>query len=615
MLRGDGRGVDGTGAGLLEGSGRGEAGLTVAIPARTRSEEVPEPARAGRGPHPPLALTFAAGTAAIGALVWDHFDRLDAAWVVLSGAILLLALIELALVIRLYRRAQATATAATAIRSASTEAALDCVITIDERSTVQEWNAASEATFGYRKEEALGRDLSELIIPPEHRARHRLGVEGLGTHGTSPLLDRRVEVTALNARGERLPVELTATRIQHDPPLFTAFVRDLTDQRRRVNDIERLAAIVRSSEDAILSKDLEGVVTSWNQGAEKLYGYTADEAVGRPLVNLTIPPDRVTEVDQITSRVAAGEPVAMTTKRRTKAGQTVEVSIRAFPIRDLEGEVVGVSVSAHDITDRRMREEQERKDRKGRLWRRRITEALAHDHFVFYGQPVVDVGTKELHHHELLLRMLHRGRVVTPNEFLPHAESCELISEIDSWVIARAIEHGRHGRVALNLSARSLSTPGLISSVEEHLGSTGTPAENLIFEITETAAAENFEQAHVLVNDLTELGCGVALDDFGTGYGSFTYLKHLPVTELKIDLSFIRDLHADEVDKRVVKSIITVAKNFDMTTVAEGVEDEQTLQLLLEMGVDLLQGYHLGRPAAMEPGAPAGATVADVGPR
>jgi PAS domain S-box-containing protein len=559
--------------------------------------------RGPKRPRVPVALTLGAGMTAVGALVWDHFSRLDAVWVVLSGLILLLALIELTLMIGLYRRAQAAVSAATAIRSASTEGALDCVITIDEGSIVREWNAAAEATFGFSKAEAIGRDLNELIIRPEDRARHRRGMQDLVASGTSPILDRRVEVTAVNARGDCLPVELTVTRIQHDPPLFTAFVRDLTDQRRRSLEIERLAAIVRSSEDAILSKDLQGVVTSWNHGAEELYGYKAAEAIGRPLVDLTIPADRVSEVDQIDLRVARGEPVAMTTKRRTKSGQTVEVSLRAFPIRDLDGDIVGVSVSAHDITDRRMREEQELRDREGRLWRRRIAEALAHDQFIFYGQPVLDAETRELHHHELLLRMCHQGRVVTPDEFLPHAESSDLIAEIDSWVIRRGIEQGRHGRVAINLSAKSLSTPGLIASIEEQMKLAGTPADNLIFEITETAAAENLVLAHRLVSKLTELGCGVSLDDFGTGYGSFTYLKHLPVTELKIDMSFIRDLRNDEVDRRVVRSIITVAKNFEMTTVAEGVEDEETLQLLLEMGVDQLQGYHLGRPSALDPEA------------
>jgi EAL domain-containing protein (putative c-di-GMP-specific phosphodiesterase class I) len=121
----------------------------------------------------------------------------------------------------------------------------------------------------------------------------------------------------------------------------------------------------------------------------------------------------------------------------------------------------------------------------------------------------------------------------------------------------------------------------------------------VIFEITETAAVENLEAAREFVEELTALGFGVALDDFGTGYGSFTYLKHLPVTELKIDIDFVRGLTQDPTDQRLVKSIISVAQNFDMKTVAEGVEDQASLDLLRTLGVDFVQGYYIGYPAEM----------------
>ena len=121
----------------------------------------------------------------------------------------------------------------------------------------------------------------------------------------------------------------------------------------------------------------------------------------------------------------------------------------------------------------------------------------------------------------------------------------------------------------------------------------------MIFEITETAAVENLDAAHELVQELTSLGFGVALDDFGTGYGTFSYLQHLPVTELKIDIDFVRALTQDPTDQRLVKSIISVAQNFDMKTVAEGVEDQATLDLLRTLGVDFVQGYYIGYPAEM----------------
>jgi EAL domain-containing protein (putative c-di-GMP-specific phosphodiesterase class I) len=124
-------------------------------------------------------------------------------------------------------------------------------------------------------------------------------------------------------------------------------------------------------------------------------------------------------------------------------------------------------------------------------------------------------------------------------------------------------------------------------------------AGNVTFEITETAAVADIDAAKSLVNQLIALGCGVALDDFGTGYGSFTYLEHLPVTQLKIDMSFVRALSCKPGDQRLVRSIVAVARNFDMKTVAEGVENAQTANLLRTLGVDLVQGYYIGYPAQM----------------
>jgi EAL domain-containing protein (putative c-di-GMP-specific phosphodiesterase class I) len=200
----------------------------------------------------------------------------------------------------------------------------------------------------------------------------------------------------------------------------------------------------------------------------------------------------------------------------------------------------------------------------------------------------------------LLLRMHLDGQVVTPNRFLPHAESTELITRIDAWAVREGIRLGSRSPVAINLSAKSLSNARLLEWVKSGLAEFATDPGNVIFEITETAAAENLEAASTLVHGLSSLGCSVALDDFGTGYGSFTYLKYLPVSQLKVDITFIRNLIKDQVDRRVVTSIVAVADTFGMQTVAEGVEDAETLDALIEIGIDLAQGYYLGRPRPME---------------
>ena len=126
------------------------------------------------------------------------------------------------------------------------------------------------------------------------------------------------------------------------------------------------------------------------------------------------------------------------------------------------------------------------------------------------------------------------------------------------------------------------------------------PAGNLIFEITETAVADHLDAAREFAMRLRALGCAFALDDFGVGHGTFTYLKHLAVDYLKIDLQFVRDLLTDDANRQVVQAIIGVARQFEIKTIAEGVEDQATLDELRRMGVDYAQGYWIGRPVPLD---------------
>jgi len=164
-------------------------------------------------------------------------------------------------------------------------------------------------------------------------------------------------------------------------------------------------------------------------------------------------------------------------------------------------------------------------------------------------------------------------------------------------VIARAVEFAAAGhRVEVNLSAKTICDQLQVGWIERAVLGSGAPPANLIFEITETAAAENLPAARTFAQHLRKLGCAFALDDFGVGHGTFTYLRHLPVDYLKIDIQFIRNLLSDEDDQQVVRAIIGVAKQFEIKTIAEGVEDQTTLEELRRMGVDYAQGYHIGRP-------------------
>ncbi len=240
-------------------------------------------------------------------------------------------------------------------------------------------------------------------------------------------------------------------------------------------------------------------------------------------------------------------------------------------------------------------------------WVERIKDALENEDFVLHAQPIVDLGTGMISQYELLIRMKQAdGDLIPPGTFLYIAERYDLIQELDRWVLTKAIELIARARAAgkpltleVNVSGRSLGDAAVLETIERELERTGATASDLVLEITETAAVSNIPQAQAFGNRLSELGCRFALDDFGAGFGSFYYLKHLPFDVLKIDGEFIRNCRANPVDRLIIESVVTIARGMGKRTVAEFVQDDETVDLLREYGVDYAQGYHLGRPTGL----------------
>jgi diguanylate cyclase (GGDEF)-like protein len=240
-----------------------------------------------------------------------------------------------------------------------------------------------------------------------------------------------------------------------------------------------------------------------------------------------------------------------------------------------------------------------------RGWVDRIRSALQDDRLVMYTQPIVDLRTGQVSHEELLVRMLETsGELVGPCSFLPTAERFGLIEEIDAWVLDRALELTAAGRaVNVNISAKTMQRGALVETIAERARA-GVDPRLLTVEITETMAVSNMDHVRVLAGRLAALGCGLALDDFGTGFGTFTYLKYLPITTIKIDREFVTDVARSRSDQRMIKAIVEIARAAGQTTVAEGVEDAAALELLRGYGVDFAQGYHLAPPTAVGTGPP-----------
>lgn len=241
-------------------------------------------------------------------------------------------------------------------------------------------------------------------------------------------------------------------------------------------------------------------------------------------------------------------------------------------------------------------------------WSERIRAALDANTFVPHFQPILELASDTVTKWEVLIRMEDEsGGIIPPSSFVPTAERFGLIHELDLWVVKNALEamtahpDRRELRLEINLSGKSIGDPDMLNSIIEEIERSGIEPGRIIFEVTETAAIANLEEAAKFGQKLLDLGCGFALDDFGTGFASFYYLKRLPLTHLKIDGDFVRSLTSSAVDQLVVKAIVEIAHGMGLKTIAEYVEDAATLELLRDFGVDYCQGFQIGRPAPPVP--------------
>lgn len=238
-------------------------------------------------------------------------------------------------------------------------------------------------------------------------------------------------------------------------------------------------------------------------------------------------------------------------------------------------------------------------------WMQRIQRALDDNQFRLYFQPIVGVTNgAPAHHGEVLLRMIDAaGQIVAPARFLPSAERYHLMPSIDRWVVHHFLDWLRQQQsdpqlkpYFINLSGQTLSDGQFLDFVTDELKASGVEPQRVGFEITETAAIQNVPRATHFITSLKALGCRFSLDDFGSGLSSFSYLKNLPVDYLKIDGSFVWDMTNDRINTAMVESINQIGHLMGMKTIAECVENDQTLVALRNLGVDYVQGYHLGVP-------------------
>jgi diguanylate cyclase (GGDEF)-like protein/PAS domain S-box-containing protein len=525
----------------------------------------------------------------------------------------------------------------------------DAYIGMDCEGRITEWNPAAETIFGYRRDEALGARVSDLIVPTRHRRAHLEALQRVLTEGrVPPSVLEPMEVTALRADGTEVPVELRIATIPiGSKVVFRAFARDLSVRKEMESALRRQAvtdeltglanrtlvedhlalALKRlsrsSSAVSVLFIDVDRLKV-----VNDSLGHRAGDEILRQLAGRlahSVPPhDRVgrfggdsfvvicEDTEEREALAAAQHLLGAASKaynvdgRELFASVSIGIAVTADPSADAESLLRDADAALfHAKESGRGRIELFDDPTRGRAVLRlemeeALRQALDADELALHYQPVVDIAGGAIIGAEALLRWDHPtlGRI-PPGQFIPMAEESGLIVAVGAWVLRQSLHDlagwRRQGAVDLelsvNLSGHQLLDPGLVELITGMLDESGVPPSALCLEITETALIDDADRVAASVGALHRLGINFAVDDFGTGYCSLLYLSKFPISVLKLDQSFVAGLGHNHSDRAIVRATVDLAHSLGIRACAEGVEEAGQLQELRGLACDLGQGH------------------------
>lgn len=447
-----------------------------------------------------------------------------------------------------------------------------------------------ERNFPYSREELMAKPFLNFVHPAD---RERTSAELERLFGGDGSISFQNRYSVKDDAWRWLSWQAT---VQDGEAFFIA--HDITEQIEEQWRYQLLKRMVEGIDDAIFTTTIDGLVTSWNPVCEEIFGYSAAEAIGRPMANLIFTADHKNDSPKMIERLVGGEGVRQdTAERRRKDGTLLNVSQTASLMRDEDLKIDGVVVVSRDISELGLGDAEYHGEIDTLVWVGRVRDAIDEDRIVFFAQPIFGLRGQPVSY-ELLCRMRNREEeIISPGKFLPAAENYGLVEELDLLAIreaARLIALGHE--ISINLSAATVGRLHIVDVIADELSQASAKPSRLMIEITETALMKNMALAQRFAAELNAIGVKLALDDFGTGFGGFTYLKKLSVHRLKIDVEFVQDLSSSLASQHLVKAVVALADGFGLDTVAEGVEDEASAKLVAEYGVDCVQGFYYARP-------------------
>ncbi len=539
------------------------------------------------------------------------------------------------------------------------DGALDAIVAVNDAGELMEFNPAAERIFGYKKEQVLGKPMSEMIIPPSLRKFHDDGHRQYVRAGEKHMFNQRIEIIGMRADGSEFPVELTLVSLKEEGlSLVTGFMRDISLQKKAQQEIENFAyydALTGLPNRRLLADRFQHAVLISQRTKTycalifidldnfKVLNDTKGHDVGDQML--------IEAANRIQQAIRAGDTVArlsgdefiviienLDTQQNLAYQQASEVTQKLLAelnksyYLDLFEFNTSASLGVTLFNDDKLSFEEHLRHADIAMYQ---SKAAGRNTYHFYDQITQEsiektfaietalpqaVKNNELHLHyqgivdgnktiiaaEVLLRWTHpvMGNI-GPAEFIPIAEKNNQIIKIGYWVLQQACQqlkawesHPSLSKIKLsvNISAKQFLYINFIQELRELLATTGINPDLLKLELTETALIDNIDDVINKIKVLKQMGVRISLDDFGMGHSSLVYLKKLPVTQIKIDQSFVHDVLTDSNDAAIIQMVLAVGKTIHCDIVAEGVEQLEQFKLLKSFGCHYFQGYYFSKP-------------------